>query len=88
MKKDQFNESQKEALNFVGKRLKELRIAKGYTNYEYLAYEMGMSRSQLGTYENGANITIATLVRILDHLGVTLQEFFGVEEKPNGNIME
>lgn len=81
MKKDQFNESQKEALNFVGHRLKELRIAKGYTNYEYLAYEIGMSRSQLGTYENGANITIATLVRILDHLGVTLQEFFGIEGK-------
>lgn len=77
MKKvDQLNESQKEALLFVGKRLKELRIAKGYTNYEYLAYEIGMSRSQLGTYENGANITIATLVKILDHLEVSLDEFF------------
>lgn len=77
MKKvDQLNDSQKEALMFVGKRLKEIRIAKGYTNYEYLAYEIGMSRSQLGTYENGANITIATLVKILDHLNVSLEEFF------------
>lgn len=79
MKKNEFNESQKDALIFVSKRLKELRIAKGYTNYEYLAYEIGMSRSQLGTYENGANITIASLVKILDHLGVTLQEFFAEE---------
>jgi transcriptional regulator with XRE-family HTH domain len=73
---DQLSESQKEALKFVSMRLKELRIAKGYTNYEYLAYEIGMSRSQLGTYENGANITIATLVKILDHLNVSLEEFF------------
>lgn len=79
MKKNEFNESQQDALIFVSKRLKELRIAKGYTNYEYLAYEIGMSRSQLGTYENGANITIASLVKILDHLGVTLQEFFTEE---------
>jgi transcriptional regulator with XRE-family HTH domain len=79
MKKNEFNESQKDALIFVSKRLKELRIAKGYTNYEYLAYEIGMSRSQLGTYENGANITIASLIKILDHLGVTLHEFFKEE---------
>ena len=79
MKKNELNESQKDALKFVSNRLKELRIAKGYTNYEYLAYEIGMSRSQLGTYENGANITIASLVKILDHLGVTLQEFFAEE---------
>lgn len=73
---DQLSESQKKALKFVSMRLKELRIAKGYTNYEYLAYEIGMSRSQLGTYENGANITIATLVKILDHLNVSLEDFF------------
>lgn len=73
---DQLNENQNKALSFVGSRLKELRISKGYTNYEYLAYEIGMSRSQLGTYENGANITITTLVKIIDHLGVSLDEFF------------
>ncbi len=77
---EDFSESQKEALNFIGRRLKEIRIAKGYTNYEYLAYEIGMSRSQLGTYENGANITIATLVKILDHLGIGLSDFFANKE--------
>jgi transcriptional regulator with XRE-family HTH domain len=81
MKKDQLSKSQSDALMFVSERLKALRIAKGYTNYEYLAYEIGMSRSQLGTYENGANITIATLVKILDHLGVTLEEFFKSQQQ-------
>ncbi|MCF8414612.1 MAG: helix-turn-helix transcriptional regulator [Crocinitomicaceae bacterium] len=81
MKKDQLSKSQIDALMFVSERLKALRIAKGYTNYEYLAYEIGMSRSQLGTYENGANITIATLVKILDHLGVTLEEFFKSQQQ-------
>jgi len=76
---EDLSDSQKEALDFIGRRLKEIRIAKGYTNYEYLAYEIGMSRSQLGTYENGANITIATLVKILDHMNVSLEEFFKTE---------
>ena len=76
VKQDKLNENQKNALLKTGQRLKDLRVLKGYSNYEYLAYELNMSRSQYGTYENGANITIATLVKILDHLGVTLEEFF------------
>lgn len=82
MKKEKkLSDKQKAALDFIAKRLKEIRIKKGYTNYEYLAYELGMSRSLYGTYENGANITIVTLVRILEHLDVSLEEFFNEGKK-------
>lgn len=74
-----FSDRQVQELNKIGARLKYFRIDRGYNNYEYLAYELNMSRSQYGTYENGANITIATLIRILDHLNVTLAEFFSFE---------
>ncbi len=73
------SDRQVQELNKIGARLKYFRLKKGYKNYEYLAYELNMSRSQYGTYENGANITIATLVKILDHLNVTLAEFFNFD---------
>ena len=65
-----------EALLAVGTRLKELRKAKGFTNYEHIAYELGMSRSQYWKYEQGGNIELATLLRVLNLLNVTLGEFF------------
>lgn len=78
---DNLSNVQKQTLVNIGKRLKHFRLAKNYINYEYLAYELNMSRSQYGTYENGANITITTLVKILEHLGVTIEEFFALEIK-------
>lgn len=75
-KTDNLSDIQKLALTNVANRLKALRILKGYKNYEYLAYELNMSRSQYGTYENGANITIATLTKILNHLDTSIEEFF------------
>lgn len=67
---------QQEAIDFVSNRLKDIRKSKGYSNYDILAYDLGMSRAQYGTYENGSNITIATLAKILDQLGVSFEEFF------------
>ncbi|MBI6115988.1 helix-turn-helix domain-containing protein [Salegentibacter maritimus] len=63
-------------LQDLGNRLKYFRKLKGYTNYEHLAYDVGISRSQYGKYENGGNIKFSTLCRILEHLNVSLKEFF------------
>jgi len=60
----------------LGQRLKHFRKLKGYSNYEHLAYDVGISRSQYGKYENGGNIKFTTLYKILNHLNVTLEEFF------------
>lgn len=63
-------------LKQLGHRLRFYRKEKGYSNYEHLAYDLGISRSQYGKYENGGNIKFSTLCKILDHLDVSLEEFF------------
>jgi len=63
-------------LNQLGERLRYYRKLKGYSNYEHLAYDLGISRSQYGKYENGGNIKFSTLCKILDFLDVSLKEFF------------
>lgn len=63
-------------LNQLGERLRYYRKLKGYSNYEHLAYDLGISRSQYGKYENGGNIKFSTLCKILDFLDVSLNEFF------------
>lgn len=60
----------------IGERLKHYRKKAGHTNYEYFAYENGLSRPQYGKYEAGANIQINTLAKILKALNVSLEEFF------------
>ena len=47
-------------LNQLGKRLRYFRKKVGYTNYEHLAHDVGISRSQYGKYENGGNIKFST----------------------------
>jgi transcriptional regulator with XRE-family HTH domain len=61
---------EKERLTSLGERLKYFRKLKGYSNYEHLAYDIGISRSQYGKYENGGNIKFTTLCKILNHLNV------------------
>ncbi len=65
-----------QVLKKIGLRIKELRKAKGFTNYEHIAYELGMSRSQYWKYEQGKNIEIKTLLRILSLLDISIVEFF------------
>lgn len=65
-----------EYLKLLGKRLKELRIKKGYTNYENFAFEHGIGRAQYGKYETGGNIQFNTLVKILKALEISVKDFF------------
>lgn len=60
----------------LARRIKKLRIKNGYTNYEYFAYENGISRAQYGKYEAGANMQFDTLIRIIKAHGMTVKEFF------------
>lgn len=65
-----------EYLKLLGKRLKELRVKKGYTNYENFAFEHGIGRAQYGKYETGGNIQFNTLVKILKALDISVKDFF------------
>lgn len=60
----------------LAKRIKELRIRKGYSNYETFAYENNISRAQYGRYEKGQDIRFTSLLRILNAFDITLEEFF------------
>ncbi len=63
-------------LKKLGKRIRELRIKNGFTNYETFAYESGISRAQYGRYEKGKDLRYSSLVRVVKALGITLEEFF------------
>ncbi|WP_214225042.1 helix-turn-helix transcriptional regulator [Pedobacter sp. B4-66] len=77
--------SEKE-LKKIGLRLKSLRKSKGYTSPDTFSYENNLNRSQYGKYEAGsANITIGTLINILNCFGVSLSEFFNEDYEDLGN---
>lgn len=63
-------------LERLGKRIRELRIKKGYSNYEYFAYDHNIARAQFGRYETGEDLRYSSLLRVVKALGVTLEEFF------------
>ncbi|MBZ0098733.1 MAG: helix-turn-helix domain-containing protein [Taibaiella sp.] len=63
-------------LGKIGKRIKELHIAKGYSSHETFAYENDFNRPQYGRYERGEDLRVSTLLRVMKALGVTPEEFF------------
>ena len=63
-------------LKKLGERIKQLRKNKGYTSYEYFAYEHNISRAQVGRYEKGQDLRISSLVKLVNALEISLSEFF------------
>lgn len=63
-------------LERIGKRLQELRRAKGYTNYEYFAFEHNIPRAQYGRYENGQDMRMSSFFKVLKALEMSPKEFF------------
>ena len=72
-----------EELNAIALRLKELRKAKGYSNYEHIAFDLEMSRSAYWRLETGANFELKTLIKICRLLDISLEEFFKGIDIPN-----
>lgn len=68
--------SKEEVLQKLAKRIKELRIAKGYSSYEYFAYDHNISRAQYGRYEKGEDLRFSTLSKIINAFGISMKEFF------------
>jgi predicted transcriptional regulator len=60
----------------LGERIKALRLQRGYTSYEYFAYEHNISRAQFGRYEKGQDLRFSSLVKIVQAFDMTLEEFF------------
>ena len=60
----------------IATKIKELRIKKGYTSHELFAWDNNLNRVQYWRIEKGSNITLKTLLLILDIHKVTLEDFF------------
>ncbi len=60
----------------VGKQIKQLRIKMGYSSAEIFAYEHNLNRVSYWRMEKGCNITMASLLKILDIHQVSLSDFF------------
>lgn len=65
-----------EDIQKLANRIKSLRIAKGYKNYEIFAYEHELSRSQYGRYERGEDLRYSSLLKVVKALGLSMQDFF------------
>jgi hypothetical protein len=63
-------------LENIGKRLKALRLQRGYSSYMVFAYEHDIEPSQYGRYERGVNMKIANLLKVLKALKISPEEFF------------
>ncbi len=68
--------SQDGRIKNIGAHIKTLRIQKGYTSAEIFAYEHDLNRISYWRMERGCNITMNSLLRILDIHKITLSEFF------------
>jgi transcriptional regulator with XRE-family HTH domain len=60
----------------LAKRIKELRIKKGYTSQETFAYDNDYTLSYYSRLERGEDIRFNSLVRLSKALGVSLEELF------------
>lgn len=65
-----------ERIKLIADKIKQLRIKAGYSSHENFAWEHELSRVQYWRVESGANITLKTLLRILDIHNLTLEDFF------------
>lgn len=60
----------------IAQKIKQLRKDSGYTSYETFAYDKNLNRVQYWRVEKGHNITLKTLIRILDIHKISMEEFF------------
>ena len=73
-KKSQISEDSR--LAEIGNRVRALRKANTNLSAEDFANEKGFDRVQYSRIENGANVTMKTLLKVVDAHNMTLREFF------------
>ena len=63
-------------LKNLGNRIKQVRKAQGYTNYEKFAYRHDFNRSSYGRFESGEDIRFSSFLKVLEAFDMDIQEFF------------
>lgn len=59
----------------IGKQLKKIRIEQGYTSYENFAFEHELSSRFYWEVENGRNISLEYLLKLLAINDIPLKDF-------------
>ena len=62
-KKDDFTQME---LDKLAKRIRQLRIEKGYSNYENFAFDHDIPRAQYGRYENREDLRYSSLMKVIN----------------------
>ncbi|MBU3659370.1 MAG: XRE family transcriptional regulator [Flavobacteriales bacterium] len=60
----------------IAKKIRQLRIDANYTSAESFAYDNNINRVQYWRVENGTNLTLKTLLKLLDIHKISLSDFF------------
>ena len=63
-------------LKQIAQKLKQLRLDKGYSSYEAFAFDHELPRVGYGRHEQCTNLTLKSLLRLLDIHQVSLADFF------------
>ena len=64
-------------LKAIGEKVRMLRKSHSeYINYEVFAFKNDINKVTLSKIENGENHNIASLIKVLNALNVSLEEFF------------
>ena len=66
----------KEFIKVIGIQLRKMRVEAGFSSYEQFAFEHDLDRRYYWSIENGTNISVKYLFKILRIHGVTFSEFF------------
>jgi len=76
-------------LRKIGNTLTELRKKKGYTSHESFAYDYDIPRMHYWRIENGkTNLTLRSLLRLLNIHKLTLEEFFEMMKEKDGSSLQ
>jgi hypothetical protein len=62
----------------IANQIKELCIKKGYSSHENFAWDHNLNRVQYWRIEKGSNITLKTLISILDIHQISLSDFLKI----------
>jgi len=63
-------------IELIASKIKELRVQKGYSSHEAFAWDNNLNRVQYWRIEKGSNITLKTLISILEIHNISLSNFF------------
>ena len=69
------SEEHRERIKKIGEKIRKLR-KEVEPNYETFAFKNGINRMSYFNVEKGNNIQLSTLLKILDGLDISLEEFF------------